>query len=102
VKEGKLNKTELAQKLAKQIGLTQILAQDVVDAIFSTAANGGIIAMELASGNKVTISGFGTFAIKSRAARKGRNPATGREIEIPARKYAHFAPAKNLKDRLSA
>jgi DNA-binding protein HU-beta len=101
-KEGKLNKTEMAQKLAKKMGLTQSVAQDVVDAIFSTDSGEGIIAVELDAGSKVTISGFGTFATKSRAARKGRNPATGDEIDIPARKYAHFAPAKGLKERVSA
>jgi DNA-binding protein HU-beta len=101
-KEGELNKTEMAQKLARKTGLTQTAAQDVVDAIFSTESGEGIIAVELDAGNKVTISGFGTFATKSRAARKGRNPATGAEISIPARKYAHFAPAKNLKERVSS
>ena len=101
-KEGELNKTEMAQKLARKTGLTQTAAQDVVDAIFSTESGEGIIAVELDAGNKVTISGFGTFATKSRAARKGRNPATGAEISIPARKYAHFSPAKNLKERVSS
>ena len=101
-KECELNKTEMAQKLARKTGLTQTAAQDVVDAIFSTESGDGIIAVELDAGNKVTISGFGTFATKSRAARKGRNPATGAEISIPARKYAHFSPAKNLKERVSS
>lgn len=96
-----MNKTELAQKLARQTGLTQAAASEVVDAIFSTESGQGIIAVELDAGRKVTISGFGTFATKSRAARKGRNPATGQEIMIPARKYAHFAPAKGLKDRVA-
>ena len=100
-KESELNKTEMAQSLARKTGLTQTAAQDVVDAIFSTESGEGIIAVELDAGNKVTISGFGTFATKSRAARKGRNPATGAEISIPARKYAHFSPAKNLKERVS-
>ena len=96
-----MNKTDMAQTLAKKTGLTQSAAQDVVDAIFSTESGEGVIAAELDAGNKVTISGFGTFSTKSRAARKGRNPATGAEISIPARKYAHFSPAKGLKDRVS-
>ena len=96
-----MNKTEMAQKLAKKTGLTQSAAQDVVDAIFSTESGDGIIAVELDAGNKVTISGFGTFSTRSRAARKGRNPATGAEITIPARKYAHFSPAKGFKERVS-
>ncbi|MGQ0849782.1 MAG: HU family DNA-binding protein [Actinomycetota bacterium] len=96
-----MNKTEIAQKLAKQTGMTQAAATDAVDAIFSTEPGDGIIAVELDAGRKITISGFGTFSTKSRSARKGRNPATGQEINIPARKYAHFAPAKGLKDRVS-
>lgn len=96
-----MNKTEMAQKLARKTGLTQAAAMEAVDAIFATEPGEGIIAVELDAGNKVTISGFGTFATKSRSARKGRNPATGAEITIPARKYAHFAPAKGLKDRVS-
>jgi DNA-binding protein HU-beta len=96
-----VNKSELAQKLARNTGLNQSAAAEVVDAIFSTDSGEGIIAVELDAGNKVTISGFGTFVTKSRAPRKGRNPATGAEISIPARKYAHFTPAKGLKDRVS-
>jgi DNA-binding protein HU-beta len=96
-----VNKTEMAQKLARKTGLTQSAAMDAVDAIFGTEPGEGIIAVELDAGNKVTISGFGIFATKSRSARKGRNPATGAEIMIPARKYAHFTPAKGLKDRVA-
>jgi DNA-binding protein HU-beta len=96
-----VNKTEIAQKLARKAGMTQSVALDIVDTIFSTEPGEGIIAVELDAGNKVTISGFGTFATKSRSARKGRNPATGAEITIPARKYAYFSPAKGLKDRVS-
>ncbi len=96
-----MNKTEMAAKLAKKTGLTQAKAVDVVDAIFSSKSGEGIIAVELDAGRKVSISGFGTFSTRSRAARKGRNPATGEEIMIAARKYAHFAAAKGLKDRVA-
>jgi len=95
-----MNKTEMAQKLASKTGLTQAMAAEVIDTIFSTKPGEGIIAVELDAGRKVSISGFGSFSTKSRSARKGRNPATGEEITIPARKYAHFSPAKGLKDRV--
>lgn len=95
-----MNKTELAHKLASQTGLTQAKASEVVNAIFSTEPGEGIIAVELDAGRKVSISGFGTFSTKHRSARKGRNPATGEEIMIPARNYAHFSPAKGLKERV--
>lgn len=96
-----MNKTEMAQKLARKADLTQAAATDIIDMIFDSDPGKGIIAVELDAGDKVTISGFGTFATKSRSARKGRNPATGQEISIPARKYVHFAPAKGLKDRIA-
>lgn len=96
-----MNKAEMAQKLAKKADLTQAQAAEVIDAIFSTKDGEGIIAVELDAGRKVSIAGFGNFTTKSRAARKGRNPATGAEITIPAKKYAHFAPAKGLKDRVA-
>jgi DNA-binding protein HU-beta len=96
-----VNKTDIAAKLAKKTGLTLAAAAEAVDVIFATEPGHGIIAVELDAGDKVTISGFGTFSTKSRSARKGRNPATGQEISIPAKKYAHFAPAKGLKDRVA-
>lgn len=91
----------MAQKLARKADITQAAATEIIDMIFNTDPGKGIIAVELDAGGKVAISGFGTFSTKSRSARKGRNPATGAEITIPARKYAHFAPAKGLKDRVS-
>jgi DNA-binding protein HU-beta len=96
-----MNKAEMAQKLAKKADLTQAQAAEVIDHIFSTKDGEGIIAAELDAGRKVSIAGFGNFTTKSRAARKGRNPATGQEIMIAAKTYAHFAPAKGLKDRVA-
>ena len=91
----------MAQRLARKADITQAAATEIIDMIFDTDPGKGIIAVELDAGGKVAISGFGTFSTRSRSARKGRNPATGAEITIPARKYAHFAPAKGLKDRVS-
>ena len=95
-----MNKTEMAAKLAKKVDITQAQAGDIVDAIFSTESGHGIIAVELDAGRKVTIGGFGTFATKHRSARMGRNPATGEQIQISARTYPTFKPAKGLKDRV--
>jgi DNA-binding protein HU-beta len=93
-----MNKSELAVKLAKKAGVTQAKAGEVVDAIFN--ANKGIIAVELDAGRKVTVPGFGTFATRKRGARKGRNPATGKQISIPARHYATFKPGKTLREKV--
>ena len=95
-----MNKSEMADKLAKKADISKAKAEEIVDIIFSTKPGEGIIAVELDAGRKVSIFGFGTFGTKSRSARKGRNPATGETIDIPARKYVTFSPAKGLKDRV--
>ncbi len=96
-----MNKKEMAAKLAKQTGLSQAKAAEVVNCIFDTAPRHGIIATELDGGRKVTIPGFGTFGTKSRAARTGTNPATGAKIRIAAKKYPFFKAGKTLKERVA-
>lgn len=95
-----MNKTQLAEKLAKTTNLSVSKAKEVVDAIFSTEPRKGIIAIELDAGRKVQITGFGTFATRSRSKREGVNPGTGEKITIPARKYAYFRVGKGLKQRV--
>ena len=96
-----MNKTEMAQKLASKTGMTQGDAADVIDAIFSTEAGQGIIAVELDAGRKVSVSGFGTFETRARKARMGHNPATRASIYIAAKNVAAFKAAKGLKDRVA-
>lgn len=95
-----MNKTEMAEKLAKKSDLSKAKALEVVNAIFDTAPGEGIIAVELDAGRKVAITGFGTFDTKRRPKRTGRNPATGQEIELPAKTYPVFKAGKGLKDRV--
>lgn len=95
-----MNKREMAEKLARKADLSKAKAAEIIDTIFSTDPGKGIIAVELDAGQKVSIYGFGTFSTKSRSARKGRNPATGEVIDIPARKYVNFSPSKGLRDRI--
>ncbi|BCW92254.1 MAG: HU family DNA-binding protein [Acidobacteriota bacterium] len=94
-----MNKSELVAKLAKKTGLTQAKAAEAVDAIFNPSK--GLLVGELAAGKKVTLPGFGSFFVRKRAARKGRNPATGKQITIPARKYPAFKVGKTLKEKVS-
>jgi DNA-binding protein HU-beta len=96
-----MNKKELVAKLAKKTSLTQAQALDVINALFDAESGKGIFAVELDAGRKVTIPGFGTFGTKARAARKGTNPATGKKIEIAAKKYAFFKPGKTLRERVA-
>jgi DNA-binding protein HU-beta len=95
-----VNKTELVERVAKKTGLTRKDSKVVVDAIFSTIPKQGIIANELKSGRKVQITGFGTFQIRKRRKREGRNPQTGESIEIPASKFPAFSAGRALKDRV--
>ena len=96
-----MNKSEMAEKLARKCDISQSKAGEIISCIFDTKPGHGIIAVELDAGRKVQIAGFGTFDTKRRAARKGRNPATGETITIAAKTYAKFTPAKGLKDRVA-
>lgn len=96
-----MNKSEMADKLAKKADISKAKATEIVEHIFSTKDGDGIIAVELDAGRKVNITGFGNFTLKHRSERQGRNPATGATITIPAKKYAHFSAAKGLKDRVA-
>lgn len=87
-----MNKTELIAKVAETAELTKKDATKAVDAVFNS------ISEALQNGDKVQIIGFGNFETRERAARKGRNPQTGEEIEIAASKVPAFKAGKQLKD----
>ena len=86
------NKAELVSEVAAKTKLTKKDVSEAVDAVFEA------IQEDLAKGEKVQLIGFGTFEVRDRAARKGRNPQTGAEIEIPASKVPAFKPVTALKD----
>jgi DNA-binding protein HU-beta len=94
-----VNKSELVQQLSDSAGLSRADAQRAVDSLFS--ADDGIIARALKNGEKVQIPGFGSFETRRREARKGRNPRTGKEIDIGPSTSAAFRVGKRLKDSLS-
>lgn len=86
------NKADLIEKVAASTDLTKKDATSAVEAVFETITN------TLAEGEKVQIIGFGNFEVRDRAARKGRNPQTGEEIQIPASKVPAFKAGKALKE----
>ena len=90
-----MNKTELTDAVAESTDLTKADAARAVDAVLGTISN------SLAGGNQVAIVGFGTFLVRDRAARTGRNPQTGAEIQIAAAKVPAFKPGKALKDAVN-
>jgi DNA-binding protein HU-beta len=90
-----MTKQELSHKIAEATGLTQSEAKKSLDATLA------IIEDSLTRDEKVTFIGFGSFSTATRKARKGRNPRTGEEIDIPASKTVKFAPGRNLKQILN-
>ncbi|MHB8788509.1 MAG: HU family DNA-binding protein [Desulfobulbaceae bacterium] len=89
-----MNKGELVEKVAKNCGLSKSSADDAVNTVM------GAIADALANGDKVTLVGFGTFAVAERAAREGRNPKTGEKMNIPASKGVKFKAGSKLTEGL--
>ena len=90
-----MTKAELIANVAKKAELTQKDTEAAVNAFFSTVQE------SLAAGENVQIIGFGTFEVRERAARVGRNPQTGEEIQIAAAKVPAFKPGKALKDAVN-
>ena len=90
-----MNKTELIAAAAESTGLTKKDTEKVLNAALES------IAAALAQGDKVQISGFGSFEVKEREARVGRNPQTGEAMEIAASRIPAFKVGKALKDRVA-
>lgn len=86
-----MTKNELVERIAKKVGLTKKAAFESVNSVFAN------IRESLSKGDKVVISGFGTFKVRNRAARTGRNPQTGNAIKIPGHKLAGFTAGKTLR-----
>ena len=91
-----MNKSELVEALAEKMDTTKAEAQRTVDAVFDTTD--GVIASTLMAGERVQITGFGTFETRKRKARTGRNPRTGEEIKIGPTVSPTFRPGKALKE----
>ena len=89
------NKAALIERVAEKTGLTKKDATVAVDAVFETIQDA------LVDGEKVQLVGFGAFELRHRAARKGRNPQTGKEIEIAASNVPAFKPGKSFKDEVN-
>jgi DNA-binding protein HU-beta len=90
-----MTKAELIESVASKVDLPRATAERAVNTMFDE------IVAALKQGDKVNISGFGTFSISTRKARTGRNPKTGESIEIAASRAAKFKPGKTLKDEIN-
>ncbi|MCZ6566221.1 MAG: HU family DNA-binding protein [Gammaproteobacteria bacterium] len=90
-----MNKSELAEAVAEAANLSKADGARAVDAVIDTISN------TLSSGDNVALVGFGTFQVKDRSARMGRNPRTGETIQIKASKVPSFKAGKGLKDAVN-
>lgn len=90
-----MNRAEMIDALAEQLELSRKDATAAINAIFHPAD--GMIAKALKKGDKVTITGFGVFGVRKRAARKARNPQTGETIRVAASKAPAFKAGQSLK-----
>ncbi len=89
-----MNKEELVSKIAADASITKVVAGKALKSFMES------VSQTLSKGESVTLVGFGTFSVAQRAARKGRNPGTGAEINIPASKVPKFRPGKALKEAI--
>ncbi len=87
-----MTKADLVERVAHEADMTKKDAEQLVEIIFES------IVSTLNKGEKIELRGFGSFRVRERNARKGRNPKTGTAVNIPAKRVAYFKPGKELKD----
>ena len=90
-----MNKSELVAAVAESANLSKAEAERAIDGVFDS------VKKALKAGDSVAVVGFGTFTVRARAARTGRNPRTGGTIDIPASNVPAFKPGKGLKDAIN-
>ena len=91
-----LTKADMAEKLYEELGLNKREAKEIVEIFFEEVRS------SLEAGNQVKLSGFGNFDLRDKNQRPGRNPKTGEEIPITARRVVTFRPGQKLKARVEA
>ena len=89
-----MNKREFIESISESNQMTQAAARKALNTLLATMMD------TMKDGEKVTISGFGSFRVVAKAAQKGRNPQTGQSIVVPARRVVKFKPAKKLTEKM--
>jgi integration host factor subunit beta len=89
-------KADLVDQVAEAVDLTKKQAESIVNSVFDS------IVESLRSGEKIELRGFGSFRIRSRKPRIGRNPKTGERVEVPSKQIPYFKPGKELKDLINS
>ena len=90
-----MTKADLVESVAREAEMTKKDAEQLVEIIFDS------IVSSLNKGEKIELRGFGSFRVRERNARKGRNPKTGDSVNIPAKRVAYFKPGKDLKELIN-
>ncbi|HSM13825.1 MAG TPA: integration host factor subunit beta [Thermoanaerobaculia bacterium] len=90
-----MTKADLVEEVARSTQLTKKQAEEIVNTVFRT------IVESLQTGRKIELRGFGSFRIRNRGARTGRNPKTGEKVEVPPKRIPYFKPGKELKEQLN-
>ena len=91
-----MTKADLVEKVASEADMTKKDAEQLVEIIFDS------ITETLNRGEKIELRGFGSFRVRERNSRKGRNPKTGSSVDIPAKRVAYFKPGKELKELIKS
>ncbi len=92
---GVMTKAELVDEVARVVQLTKKQAETIVNIVFDS------IVESLRAGEKIELRGFGSFRLRSRKSRTGRNPKTGEKVEVPSKKIPYFKPGKELKELIN-
>jgi integration host factor subunit beta len=94
-KAGVMTKAELVDEVARIVQLTKKQAETIVNIVFDSIVD------SLRSGQKIELRGFGSFRLRNRKSRTGRNPKTGEKVEVPSKKIPYFKPGKELKELIN-
>ena len=92
---GVMTKAELVDEVARVVKLTKKQAETIVNIVFDSIVD------SLRAGQKIELRGFGSFRLRSRKSRTGRNPKTGEKVEVPSKKIPYFKPGKELKELIN-
>lgn len=94
-KPGVMTKAELVDEVANIVQLTKKQAETIVNIVFDS------IVASLRAGEKIELRGFGSFRLRNRKSRTGRNPKTGEKVDVPSKKIPYFKPGKELKELIN-
>jgi len=94
-KAGVMTKAELVDEVARVVQLTKKQAETIVNIVFDSIVD------SLRGGQKIELRGFGSFRLRSRKSRTGRNPKTGEKVDVPSKKIPYFKPGKELKELIN-